>query len=131
MDYMWWGNSQAQQWCTKITNFINAPIYIHKIENGDFWYGAGGISNVVDGYWPNGLRRMEENGQGYGHRHTIPFVGAFALAAMCTNQQNTDSFITEFNTVNTNRYYESCLAVIYKFMATGNMWNPYNIPSKN
>lgn len=124
-DYLWWGNEQAKDWTQKINHFVNAPIYKQTASNGDIWYGAGGIENVVDGYWSNGLRRIDPNGTTYGHRHSIPFVGAFALAAMSSNQKDVDACMKDFAAKVPSEYYETCLCVLYTFLATGNFWNPY------
>lgn len=124
-DYIWWGNSQAEVWTKKIVNFVKSPIYKQVEVDGAIWYGAGGVENVVDNYYHNGLRRINPDEPTWGHRHTMPFVGAFALAAMCSNQEDTDVFMKDLQTVTPINYYESCLGVLYLFMATGNFWNPY------
>jgi endo-1,4-beta-D-glucanase Y len=127
MDYLWFGDKQAETWLQKITNFVNAPVYKQVAPNGDFWYGAGGITNVVDSYWGNGLRRIDPTGVVYGHNHTIPFVGSFALASMVSNQSKVDEGMTDFNVLPATTYYQSCLVVLYKLLATGNFWNPYDV----
>jgi len=125
-DYLWFGTEDAKLWTQKITKFVNAPIYAQYGKTGNVWYGAGGIENVVDNYWHNGLRRINPEGHGYGHRHTVPFVGSFALASMSGTQEIVDLSMADFNAIKTDGYYESCLEVLYKFLATGNFWNPYN-----
>jgi len=126
-DYLWWGNAQAEAWTKKITNFVKKPVYKHSEKNNDLWYGAGGIENVVDGYWHNGLRRINPDTATYGHRHSVPFVGAFALASMSSNQEDVDAFMKEFRNLTPETYYETCLYLMYSFLATGNFWNPYGI----
>lgn len=127
MDYVWFGNERANTWLQRINTFVNAPIYAQYNEKGAIWYGAGGIQNVVDSYWTNGLRRINPDEPNWGHRHAIAFTGSFALAAMASNQQNVDNCMKEFNSLQAQRYYESCLGVLYKLLATGNFWNPYGI----
>jgi endo-1,4-beta-D-glucanase Y len=126
-DYLWWGTPEAQIWTQNIVKFIEAPIHVQREDDGTIWYGAGGIENVVDNYWHNGLRRMNPEAPTYGHRHTVPFVGAFALAAMSGKQELADSYMKDFALVPAHRYYESCLQVLYMFLASGNFWNPYKI----
>ena len=124
-DYIWWGTPEAKTWTQNIVKFVEAPIYAHLEEDGTVWYGAGGIHNVVDNYWHNGLRRYNPDAPTYGHRHTVPFVGSFALAAMSGTQDRVDTYMKTFAAVPANRYYESCLQVLYMFLASGNFWNPY------
>ncbi len=124
-DYIWWGTTEAKTWTQNIIKFIEAPIYAHKESDGSVWYGAGGIQNIVDNYWHNGLRRYNPEEPTYGHRHTVPFVGSFALAAMSSSQEITNNYMKEFANVPAERYYESCLQVLYMFLASGNFWNPY------
>lgn len=93
---------------------------------GNDWYGAGGIRNVVDGYYPNGLRRIGPDQGKSGEWHSLPFVGAFALASMATNQANVDESMTELVTIKGNCYFDACTGVLYKLLATGNFWNPYD-----
>ncbi|MFO7868586.1 MAG: glycosyl hydrolase family 8 [Bacteroidales bacterium] len=126
-DYLWWGTKEAEVWTQNITTFIETPIYNQFAEDGEIWYGAGGIENVVDNYWHNGLRRINPDAPTYGHRHSVPFVGSFALAAMSSSQRTTDRFMREFASVPAERYYESCLQVLYMFLASGNFWNPYGV----
>jgi len=126
MDYVWWGNSQAENWLKKISRFVNAPLSNQMDKVGNDWYGAGGIRNVVDGYFPNGLRRIGSDQGKSGEWHSLPFVGAFALASMATNQANVDECMTELVTLKGNCYFDACTGVLYKLLATGNFWNPYD-----
>lgn len=123
MDYIWYGNNNAKEFLERIARFVQSPIYA-QYEDTIRWHGAGGIKNVVDSYWINGLRRMNPEKADWGHRHSIPFVGSFALGAMAISQEYTDECMEEFQTITPTHYYESCLGVIYKLMATGNFWNP-------
>jgi len=51
-------------------------------------------------------------------------VGSFALASMATNQEYVDHCMKEFGALTATRYYESCLGLLYKLLATGNFWYP-------
>ncbi|MBP1663923.1 MAG: hypothetical protein H6Q19_1063 [Bacteroidetes bacterium] len=62
LDYLWNGNTKAQQWCTKITN----------------WANGKGASNIKDGY--------KLDGSPVGSNNSSAFVGAFAVGAMCNSQ---------------------------------------------
>ncbi|HOS84367.1 MAG: Endoglucanase A precursor [Bacteroidetes bacterium ADurb.Bin217] len=124
MDYVWFGNEQAHDYLQRISRFVQAPVYAQYDEKGRVWYGAGGIANVVDSYWTNGLRRINPDYPDWGHRHAIAFVGSFALASMATNQQYVDHCMKEFGVLTATRYYESCLGLLYKLLATGNFWYP-------
>jgi hypothetical protein len=127
-DYLWFGNKEAEAFTQKITNFVTKPIYKQSAPNGNIWYGAGGIENVVDGYWPNGLRRINPDKPSWGHRHTSPFVGSFVLSSMSSNNQLiVDEFMEELSKLKIERYYESCLHVLYTFLASGNYWNPMDM----
>lgn len=121
MDYLWWGNSQAENWLKKINFFVNSTVAAHYGQDTVLWYGAGGIKNVVDGYYMNGLRRTDS---GVGKWHSIPFVGAFALSAMASGQTETDKCMTELASMKGLLYFDASLGVLYKLLATGNFWNP-------
>ncbi len=125
-DYIWWGNANAANWLKQITNFINTTI-INQSDIKNSWYGAGGIENIVDGYFHNGKRKYSDSNGTSGEYHTIPFTGSFALAAMATSQESTDLFMAHFKNMEGDSYYSSCLAVLYKLMASGNFWNPYDM----
>lgn len=124
MDYVWFGNEQAKNYLQRISHFVEAPLYAQYDPKGNVWYGAGGIHNVVDSYWTNGLRRINPDYPDWGHRHAIAFVGSFALASMATNQNQVDVFMNEYSTLHASRYYESCLGLLYKLLASGNFWCP-------
>lgn len=105
-DYLWWGNSDAEKFLTRVVSFVNT--------------GIGGIENTVDGYKLDGT----ETGQW----HNVPFVGSFALSGMATSKSDADKFMKHFATIKGDNYFNTCLAVMYKFLATGNFWNPYDVP---
>jgi endo-1,4-beta-D-glucanase Y len=130
MDYLWWGNKEAESWLQKITRFVNTPLSIQKDKTGNVWYGAGGIRNVIDGYYQNGLRRIGTDQGDAGQNHSSPFVGSFALASMSSSQADVDECMTELVTLKGSRYYDSCTGLLYKLLATGNFWNPYDVPLK-
>lgn len=102
-DYLWWGAPDAKTFLTKVATFVKTS--------------AGGITNIVDGY--------AHDGTPMGQWHNAPFVGSFALAGMATGQKDADEFLGHFKTVAGDNYFNTCLAVMYKFLATGNYWNPY------
>src|SRR5690554_537153 len=102
-DYLWWGNSDAETFLLPMVNFVKTDV--------------GGIENVVDGY--------AHDGTPTGQWHNVPFVGSFALAAMASSQSDADDFLAQFATLSGDNYFNTCLSVMYKFLATGNFWNPY------
>ncbi|MFO7868595.1 MAG: glycosyl hydrolase family 8 [Bacteroidales bacterium] len=102
-DYLWWGNSDAETFLTPMVDFVNTDV--------------GGITEVVDGY--------DHDGTPTGEWQNVPFVGSFALAAMAVDQTSTDSFLSELARMSGDNYFNTCLSVMYKFLATGNFWNPY------
>lgn len=102
-DYLWWGTPEAKTFLAKVSNFVKTS--------------AGGITNIVDGY--------AHDGTPMGQWHNAPFVGSFALSGMATGQKDADVFLGHFKTVAGDNYFNTCLAVMYKFLATGNYWNPY------
>lgn len=102
-DYLWWGNADAKTFLTRVVGFVKT--------------GIGGIDKVVDGYALNGTKQ--------GQWHNTPFVGSFALSGMATSQADADNFMTHFQTMKGDNYFNTCLSVMYKFLATGNYWNPY------
>ena len=100
LDYLWNGNTKAQQWCTKITN----------------WANGKGASNIKDGY--------ALNGNPLGQYNTSAFVGAFAVGAMCNSQPITDSFSTRLGELNESYFFHHYLRLIYFHVLTGNFWAP-------
>lgn len=124
MDYLWWGNKKAADWLQKINRFVKTPVWVQHGADSSRWYGAGGIKNVIDGYQMNGLRNLNVDG---GQWHSVPFVGGFALASMAANQSDVDECMAEFSGMLGGFYFDSCLGVLYKLLATGNYWNPYDM----
>ncbi|MDA3883823.1 MAG: glycosyl hydrolase family 8 [Bacteroidales bacterium] len=104
-DYLWWGSSDAETFLLPMVNFVKTNV--------------GGIENVVDGY--------NHDGSVFGQWHNVPFVGSFALAAMTTSQSDANDFLGHFSTLSGDNYFNTCLSVMYKFLATGNYWNPYGV----
>ncbi|MBK8805207.1 MAG: hypothetical protein IPO21_00595 [Bacteroidales bacterium] len=103
-DYLWWGDANAKTFLTRVVGFVNTKV--------------GGIDKVVDGY--------KLDGTVTGQWHNVPFVGSFALSGMATSQADADKFMEHFRTLPGDNYFNTCLAVMYKFLATGNFWNPYS-----
>lgn len=114
MDYVWYGTEDAKTFLTTIADFINTP----ATDQGD-WYGLGGITNTVDGYY--------HNGEAYGEYFNAPFVGSFALTGMASSQDDADTFLRVARGVTGDNYFNTCVAALYKFLASGNFWNPYSI----
>lgn len=100
LDYLWNGNSEAQQWCARITN----------------WANGKGAANIVDGYTLDGTP--------IGAYNNSAFVGAFAVGAMCNSQAVTDTFSTRITKLNESNYYVFYLRLIYLHVLTGNFWKP-------
>lgn len=106
-DFLWWGASDAQRFLEPIVDFVKTDV--------------GGIEEVLDGYAHNGTVLDKPAG----NWHTVPFVGSFALSGMATSQQDADDFMRHFSTMKGDNYFNTCLSVMYRFLATGNFWNPY------
>ncbi len=100
LDYLWNGNTKAQQWCTKVTN----------------WANGIGAANIKDGY--------KLDGSTYGQYNKSSFVGAFAVGAMCNSQPITDSFSTRLSQLDESFYYDHYLRLIYFHVLSGNFWAP-------
>lgn len=100
LDYLWNGNTIAQLWCTKITN----------------WANSKGATNIVDGY--------KLDGTPLGTYNASAFVGAFAVGAMCNSQSITDSFSTRLSQLDENYFYHHYLRLIYLHVLSGNFWAP-------
>ena len=100
LDYLWNGNTKAQQWCTKITN----------------WANSKGATNIVDGYRLDGTPLSTYN--------SSAFVGSFAVGAMCNSQPITDSFSTRLSQLDENYFYHHYLRLIYLHVLSGNFWAP-------
>jgi endo-1,4-beta-D-glucanase Y len=104
LDYLWNGNAYAHYWCTKISDFANSL----------------GANNIVDGYDLNGAPRGQYNNS--------PFVGGFAVGAMCNSQSIVNSFAQRLYTLDgtgyDNQYFNLSLRCLYMLVLTGNFWKP-------
>ncbi len=101
LDYLWNGNTQAKEWCAKVTD----------------WANNIGPSNIKDGYNLDGT----ENSQGY---HNSAFVGGFAVAAMCNSQEIADAFGTEMAKLYETHWFSASTRSLYLLSITGNFWKP-------
>ncbi len=102
LDYLWNGNEEAKKWCITITDWVNTKV---------------GIKNVKDGY--------NLDGSSSGSWHNMSFVGAFAVAAMCNNQEISDEFAKEVASMGFDNYwYHAFLGNCYMLTLSGNMWRP-------
>ncbi len=104
IDYLW-GNTATKPYLDKLTAFVQST-------------AVGGIANLKDGY--------EQNGTLTGQYHTVPFVGAFAVAAMSSSPATANAFATDFKAINPqyDGYFGSSLRALYALALTGNFWNP-------
>jgi endo-1,4-beta-D-glucanase Y len=104
LDYLWNGNSTAQEWCTRITNFA----------------ASIGASGIVDGYNLDGTPRGQFNNS--------PFVGGFAVGSMCNSQEIVNEFAQRLLQLNSagydNQYFNLSLRNIYMLVLNGNFWKP-------
>jgi endo-1,4-beta-D-glucanase Y len=104
LDYLWNGNETAHNWCIKITDFANSV----------------GAANIVDGYNLNGTARGQYNNS--------PFVGGFAVGAMCNSQSIVNTFAQRLLYLNSaghdNQYFNLSLRCLYMLVLTGNFWKP-------
>jgi hypothetical protein len=100
VDYLWNGNEEAKEWCTKISN----------------WAFQQGPSTIVDGYNLDGSRN--------GSNHTSSFVGGFGVAAMCNSQETVDAFGEELDELRDNRWFNLRCRCCYPMALTGNQWKP-------
>lgn len=107
MDYVWFGEPRALDFCRKISNFVRAI----------------GSVNVGEGY--------QLNGTPMGSAHLNVFVGPFASASMATTpayQAFCDSaYDDNVQTVPPyppGNYYNRSLRTLTLFLQTGNFFNP-------
>jgi endo-1,4-beta-D-glucanase Y len=100
LDYLWNGNTQAMEWCSKITN----------------WANVIGPANILDGYSLDGTVQ--------GQYHNSAFVGGFTIGAMCNDQDIADDFAGELKTLNDQHYFNLSVKCLYLLTATGNFWKP-------
>ena len=108
LDYLWNGNEQAKEWCTKLSD----------------WANSIGPANIKDGYNLNGT----ENSQGY---HNSAFVGGFAVSAMCNSQSVADAFGSEMSSdrLGDGHWFVMSTRAVYLLPITGNFWKP-TVPSR-
>jgi endo-1,4-beta-D-glucanase Y len=104
LDYIWSGNSSAQSWCVKISNFADSI----------------GAANIVDGYDLDGMPRGQYNNSS--------FVGGFAVGGMSHSQAMVDSFASRLLYLDgagyDNQYFNLSLRCLYMLVLTGNFWQP-------
>jgi endo-1,4-beta-D-glucanase Y len=100
LDYLWNGNTLAQEWCNKITD----------------WASGIGATNIVDGYYLDGSVE--------GQYHNSSFVGGFTIGAMCNSQDMVDNFAVELKTLYDQHYFNLSVKCLYLLTATGNFWKP-------
>jgi endo-1,4-beta-D-glucanase Y len=111
--YVWNGNSDAKDICTKMTDWIKGTT------NGD-------ASKIVDGYTLSGGPTSQWN--------VSTFVGPFACAAMvdASYQSWLNNAYSRLITLKNEPYYSTCLRMITLLLLSGNMpdfWT--NNPVKN
>ena len=104
LDYLW-GSSTGSPWLNKLTAFVQA-------------LPGGGIAAVKDGYLQDGTTT--------GQYHNAPFVGAFAVAAMASQQTTVNTFAADFKAINPQfeAYYGKSLRALYMLTLSGNFWDP-------
>lgn len=102
LDYLWNGNEQAHEWCTKISN----------------WAYNIGPENIMDGY--------NLDGTTVGEYHNSAFVGGFAVSAMCNSQKIADAFGAEMisNRLGDSNWFIYSTRSLYLTTITGNFWKP-------
>ncbi len=103
LDYLWNGNSQSKEWCTKISS----------------WANTVGAANIKDGYNLDGIENSDGN-------HNSAFVGGFAVAAMCNNQVIADRFGNEMlsSKLGDSNWFIMSTRSLYLLTITGNFWKP-------
>jgi endo-1,4-beta-D-glucanase Y len=95
-DFAWWRSRRAQDWLDRVTS----------------WVQTVGIANVVS--------RYQLDGTAAGTNHSIVVVGAFADAAMASNQATADEFFHEAVTIPPpTSYYSSSLRALYLLLPLG------------
>lgn len=100
-DYLWFGTTQAKDYCVKIANFIK---------------NSGGTYAIGDRYALNGTKLSSF--------HNNSFVGTFALASMADASfqgQLNDSYLDNVKTY-PDGYFSQMLQSISLFMLTGNFY---------
>ncbi len=113
LDYIWNGDSNAQSWCFKISDFANSI----------------GAANIVDGY------ELDGTPQDTARWNNSPFVGGFAVGGMSHSQAMVDSFASRLlyldGTGEDDQYFNLCLRCLYVLVLTGNFWEPDGITDSN
>ncbi|MBX2990026.1 MAG: T9SS type A sorting domain-containing protein [Bacteroidetes bacterium] len=111
LDYLWYGDQRAYEFCKKISNFARGI----------------GAPNILEGYHLNGTP--------LNWSHINVFIGPFGAGAMATDeayQAFCDSMYDE--NVNTipwfipGNYYNYSLRTLTLFLQTGNFLNPNEVP---
>ena len=103
LDYLWNGNEEARQWCTRVAG----------------WANRIGPANIRDGYNLDG----SENNQG---THNSAFTGGFAVSAMCHSQAVADAFGKEMTSkqLADGHWFTMSTRALYLLTITGNFWKP-------
>ncbi|MFC6998007.1 glycosyl hydrolase family 8 [Rufibacter roseus] len=101
LDYLWNGNTKAEAWAKKVSNFANGV----------------GPANIKDGYELNGTPRGT-NG------NNSAFLGGFTVAAMAHSQERVDRFGTELAKLRDNYWFNLNTRVLYLFTLTGLFYEP-------
>jgi endo-1,4-beta-D-glucanase Y len=101
LDYLWNGNSNALQWCSKISN----------------WAYNVGASNIVDGYELDGTP-IGNNGL------NSAFLGGFTVAMMTNDYEKVNGFSETFEGLNDSYWFNLNTRVLYLFALTGNFREP-------
>ncbi|MCE5332474.1 MAG: hypothetical protein LLF95_10115 [Bacteroidales bacterium] len=101
LDYLWNGNTEAKNWCVKISNWA---------------YGVG-AENIVDGYELNGTPRGN-NGL------NSAFLGGFTVSMMANDYTKVNNFATVLARLNDTYWFNLNTRVLYLFALTGNFWEP-------
>ena len=111
--YVWYGHSDAKDFCTKISSWINSKT-------------GGKASSIVDGY--------SLNGNTTGQWNNSTFVGPFACAAMVDQSHQTwlNNANGRMNSLadESENYYSHSLKLITMLLLSGNMpdlWNESNV----
>ncbi len=101
LDYLWNGNTEARQWCIRIS---------------DWAYGIGAL-NIVDGYDLDGTAIGE-----YGLNSA--FLGGFTVALMTSDFEKVNNFSNTLEGLNDTYWFNLNTRVLYLFALTGNFWKP-------
>jgi endo-1,4-beta-D-glucanase Y len=110
LDYLWYGTPAAKDVTDKMTD----------------WAASVGISNLVDGYYPDGTPTAQGR-----YTQLNPWVGAWAAGAMSKSQEVADTFGADFRSLSNDNggYYGASLRALYLLTLSGNFWKPGSPPS--